>query len=417
MSESVTILTSKRIVPFFKRYSIWISAAVVLILLPVFFNSNFTLSLLNQTGIAIILALSYNMLFGHTGLLSFGHAVYFGLGGFSTIHALRAFGESEIFFPVSLLPLVGGAGGLFFALIFGFVSTRRPGVPFALITLGIGELVTALSLIFNSFFGGEEGIAADRVIGAEPFGISLGPLIEVYYLIAVWVYVCVFLIYMFSRTPIGRICNAVRDNPERSQFIGYNPQRVRWIVFSVSGFFAGIAGGLFAINYEIVTYETVTIIQNSGIIMMTYIGGVRLFWGPILGAIVYTFLWATLSDYTEAWLLYIGFFFVLFVMYAPGGLAGLLSMHEPFRKGRLIHKLIPTYIRALVPGAVFAIAVIAFIEISYTLSFSVGGETDVSLFGIRFDAGTPWPWIVLIPMTGIGLYFLRRSFPVIRSRW
>ena len=134
-------------------------------------TSNFGRSLLSQMGIAIVFALSYNLLLGQTGLLSFGHAVYFGLGGFAAIHFMRAI-NAGLPVPMPLVPLVGAATGLAFGLLFGAVTTRRAGVVFALISLGIGELVFAASRMLQGFSGGEEGITANRARGPHVFGLE-----------------------------------------------------------------------------------------------------------------------------------------------------------------------------------------------------------------------------------------------------
>ena len=130
--------------------------------------------------------------------------------------------------------------------------------------------------------------------------------------------------YAFTRTPVGRMCNAVRDNPERAEFVGYNTQRVRFIAFAIAGLFAGLAGGLHAINYEIVAADAVSAQRSGTVLIMAYIGGAGHFIGPVLGAIVITWLQSSLSDYTSAWLLYLGVFFIAMILYAPSGLAGLI---------------------------------------------------------------------------------------------
>ncbi|MFN7196798.1 MAG: branched-chain amino acid ABC transporter permease, partial [Hylemonella sp.] len=235
------------------RWIIWGLFALVLLAAPKVFTSSLSVTMLSQMGIAIIACLSYNMLLGQGGMLSFGHAVYSGLGSYVAIHALNAVSKGSLTIPVSLLPIVGGLAGMFFAVLFGYVTTRKAGTPFAMITLGMAELVFAMSLMFSEFFGGEAGVSGNRVVGQPFFGITFGPGIQVYYLIAVYTFVCVALMFAFTRTPLGRILNAVRDNPERVEFIGYSTQRVRYLAFIVSGFFAGIAGGLGTILFEIVT--------------------------------------------------------------------------------------------------------------------------------------------------------------------
>src|SRR5690625_3179927 len=252
--------------------------------------------MLSQMGIAIIFALSYNMLLGQGGMLSFGHAAYYGLGGFICAHTLNMVASNGLPIPVELIPLVGGLGGLAFAIPLGWINTRRSGVSFAMITLGVGELIAASSLMFSGFFGGEGGIPTDRVTDVTLLPFSYGPSIEVYYLIAVWMIICVLAMYLLTKTPLGRMANAVRDNAQRVEFVGYNPRLVSFIQFSIAGFFAGVAGGLFAINYEILTADTLTMQQSGLVLLMTFIGGVGYFFGPILGAILITYLSISLSS-------------------------------------------------------------------------------------------------------------------------
>lgn len=237
------------------RWLIWSLFGLMLALVPLVFTSSLSITILSQMGIAIIACLSYNMLLGQGGMLSFGHAVYSGLGAFFAIHAMNLATKGVLPVPVSLIPLVGGFAGMFFGVLFGYVTTKKSGTTFAMITLGIVELVFACSLMFPTFFGGEGGISTNRVIGQPVLGISYGPQIQVYYLIAFWLFISTIGMYAFTHTPLGRIINAARDNPERVEFIGYNTQRVRYLTLILSGFFAGIAGALGAINFEIVTAE------------------------------------------------------------------------------------------------------------------------------------------------------------------
>ncbi|HSO46048.1 MAG TPA: branched-chain amino acid ABC transporter permease, partial [Rhodoferax sp.] len=166
-----------------QRMLVWGLYALILTLAPLVFSSSLSQTLLSQMGIAIIVCLSYNMLLGQGGMLSFGHAVYSGMGAFLAIHTLN-FVSGGLPLPVSLIPLVGGFAGLLLALLLGWVTTRKSATPFAMITLGMGELVWALALMVPGFFGGEAGLSGNRVAGSPVLGISFGPQIEVYYLIA-----------------------------------------------------------------------------------------------------------------------------------------------------------------------------------------------------------------------------------------
>ena len=197
------------------RWLIWSLFAIVLLCAPLVFTSNLAGTILAQMGIAIIACLSYNILLGQGGMLSFGHAVYTGLGSFVAIHALNTVTAGQINIPVTLIPLVGGLSGIGFAVLLGYVTTKKAGTPFAMITLGVAELVFAMSLMFSEFFGGEAGISGNRVVGQAVWGITFGPQIQIYYLIAIYTFICVALMYAFTQTPLGRILNAVRDNPER----------------------------------------------------------------------------------------------------------------------------------------------------------------------------------------------------------
>jgi branched-chain amino acid transport system permease protein len=396
----------------------WILLAVVLAVLPLVpgLDSNFMRSMLSQMSIAAIFALSFNMLLGQTGLLSFGHAVYFGLGGYIAIHAMRLI-NAGMPVPMPLVPLFGAAGGLFFGLLIGSVTTKRAGTVFAMITLGLGELVVAASLMLTRFFGGEEGITANRTKGPHPFGLTFASQLSVYYIIAFWVFVSIVLMYAYTRTPLGRMCNAVRDNPERAEFVGYNPQRVRFITFAVSAMFAGIAGGLHAVNYEIVAAEALGAARSGAVLLMAFIGGIGTFAGPIVGAVVITWLQVSLSDYSTAWQLYLGLFFVIMVLFAPGGLTGLVLMHLPLMRARLLHKVLPTYLVAVVPAFVMVLGAVFLLEINYRLATSPELGRKTTFLSIPVDMSTPWPWLAGVAVLAVGYVGFRRSMRLVTGAW
>jgi len=384
------------------RWFVWGATALLLAVLPLLFSSGFAITLLSQMGIMVVFALSYNMIFGQGGMLSFGHAVYSGLGAFFAIHALNWIGAGELRLPVTLVPLVGGLAGALFGVVFGYVTTKKAGTPFAMITLGIGEMVFAASLMFPGFFGGEGGISSNRVVG-EPFlGITFGPGIEVYYLIAAWCFACMVAMFAFTHTPLGRIANAVRDNPERAEFIGYNAQRVRFFVLTVSAFFAGIAGGLSAINFEIVTAENVSAIRSGGVLLATFIGGAMFFFGPILGAVIFVFFAVALSDYTKAWQFYLGVFFVAMVMYAPGGVASLVLMNLRVAQHRLFGRLRDPYAGVLLSGLILLTGVVMVVEMSYHLTLNFAAGSEMRLFGFSVDSAAPEIWVLAAGVLAAG---------------
>jgi len=400
-----------------RQLVIWGIVAAVLIVLPLLFEQAFALSMLSQMGIAVIFALSYNMLLGQTGMLSFGHAVYFGLGSFVCAHTLNRIGLGELGLPVTLLPLVGGVAGLLFGIVFGYVTTKRSGTPFAMISLGIAEMVAASALMFPGFFGGEGGITTNRVVGDPVMGVSYGPQIEVYYLIAGWCLVCMIAMYALTQTPLGRMANAVRDNAERVRFVGYNPTRVRYWMFCLASFFAGIAGGLATINYEIVTAETLGLMASGNVLFMAFVGGVGHFFGPVIGAVLVSFLQSALSTYTKAWLLYFGLFFVIMILFAPGGIASLFTVHAAPLRHRLFGRLVPGY---LLSGACLALTLLGFVALVEMLyHFEQGAElgTEFDLFGFHIDVHALQPWLAAGAVFIVGLALFVLTLPVIRRAW
>ena len=395
------------------RWLIWSLFAIVLICAPLIFTSNLSGTMLAQMGIAIIACLSYNILLGQGGMLSFGHAVYTGLGSFVAIHALNSItaGTSQI--PVSLLPLVGGFAGIGFAILLGYVTTKKSGTPFAMITLGVAELVFAMSLMFSEFFGGEAGISGNRVAGPTVWGISYGPQIQIYYLIAIYTFFCVALMYAFTQTPLGRILNAVRDNPERVEFIGYNTQRVRYFAFIIAGFFAGISGGLGALNFEIVTSEVVGAGRSGGYLLFTFVGGATFFFGPIIGGILMVLAFVLLSELTKAWLLYLGLLFLFMVMYAPGGIASLIMMNLRVAAFGKLKQIWVSYLGMFVTAFVALIGAGAMIEMVYHLQLNSALGNNLKFMGIVLNAKGVDSWFgsAFVMLTGLGLFeAIRRHF-------
>jgi branched-chain amino acid transport system permease protein len=399
-------------------HRLWLGAVALLLVLPFIpgLGGNFGRSLLSQMGIAAVFALSYSLLLGQTGLLSFGHAVYFGLGAYAGIHLMRAI-NGGLPLPMPLVPVAGAATGLAFGVLFGALTTRRAGVVFALISLGVGELVFAAMRMLQGFSGGEEGITANRGVGPHPFGLTFASQLQVYYVIAFWTLLAAALMVAFLRTPVGRMCNAVRDNPERAEFVGYDPVRVRLIAFSVAAMFAGLAGGLHALNYEIVAAESVGAGRSGAVLLMAYIGGVSNFLGAILGAIVITWLQVSLSDYTTAWQLYLGLFFIAVVLFVPGGLSGLLLMHAPIVRTRAWIGVLKAYAIVSLPALMMFAGAVALLEINYRRATQPETGTRVSFFGVTVDTSTPWPWLAAIALVLLGFYAFRRGWPLVARAW
>lgn len=382
----------------------WVVIPIVALILPQIFSSGHAINLLSHMGVAIIFALSYNMLLGNTGLLSFGHAVYYGLGAYVAMHLLRSINDAggESIIPIELLPLAGAFAGLGFGIIFGAVSTRRAGVVFAMITLGLGALVHSSSLMFTDFFGGEAGLFGNRTDIGSLFGLDYASSVTTYYLVVVWTLIAAILIYMLKKTPLGWMANAVRDNPERAQFVGYNPTMVRFLQFSLSAMFAGLAGGLFVITDEIVNDEVVGQLQSGAVLLGTYIGGIGYFVGPIVGAGLVTILESSLSAYTEAWVLYFGLLFIGIVMFAPMGIVGIVHQQYLVWKagGWKGNGHIRIYLLAAALAGIFGL--ICVIELSYHYFRSWDPSSPFVLMGVTVDATSLLPWLVSFGIAVIG---------------
>ena len=394
-----------------RKLSLWGGYLLVLLVLPQFSDSILSISIFNQMAIAIVFALSYNMLLGQGGMLSFGHAVYFGLGGFLAVHTLILIEFETLYFSIVFIPLVGGIFGLLAAIFIGSFSTRKAGTVFAMISLGIGELIAASSLIFVSFFGGEAGVSGDRTFCPLFFGVDFAQDLQIYYLAAIWVFIATVFMYLFTQTPAGRMANAVRDNPERAEFIGYSARRVRFISFCASGLFAGIAGGLFALNYEFITEENLNAATSGRVLLMAYIGGLGYFIGPIIGAVLLTLMNSLLSNYSDLWLLYLGVLFLLTVMFLPRGFAGLIMMHQVAWLRGTLRRLALPYLITGIPAFIFILASVAMIELSHT-----DGEVFHYL-GVSLERGSSMDWILVGGIAIAAFLATRKSLQQLKDAW
>ncbi len=416
--------TRRRLMQWAGPHWLWVVAVALAIVLPWLFydwgharHSGFALSMLSQMGMMIIFALSYNMLMGQAGLLSFCHATFFGFGGYCTIHYLNAAAAGELPVPMELMPLLGGVGGLGLAIVFGYMATRQRATAFAMITLGIGELVATAALMFHHFFGGEGGVTTNRMIDQSLFGLSYAQSIEVYYLIVAWALIAALGMFYLTHTPLGRMANACRDNFDRAQFIGYDPRTVRFLQFALSGFFAGIGGGLYAITYEIVTFDAVAGALSANAVLMAYIGGTTVFPGPILGAVLITLLQSGLSLLSNSWVIYVGVLFIAIVIFAPAGLAGVLLAHAPLARAGRLRGLAWPYVRLLLPGLLTVAGFVGLVELASFLTIGQAQGKTLVLLGRPIDPRTVVPWAFAAACLVFGGVWLWRESGAFRRVW
>jgi branched-chain amino acid transport system permease protein len=404
--------------------SIWILVLALAIAAPwVFYNyhtgrqSGFVVSMLTQMGMMSILALSYNMLLGQSGLFSFCHAVFFGIGGYATIHFLTLDGAGSLPLPMELIPLLSGLSGFGLAIVFGYMATKQRSTAFAMITLGIGELMVTSALMFQHFFGGEGGVNTNRMIGRSLFGLTYAQGIQVYYLTLAWTLLATLAMYFLTMTPLGRMANASRDNFERVQFVGYDPRMVRFFQFALSGFFAGIGGGLYAITYEIVTFDAMAAPLSANALLMAYIGGSASFGGPILGAVLITLLQSGVSLLSNSWLVYVGVLFISMVIFAPSGIMGLVMAHGPIVRAGQLGRLAVPYLRVLVPGILMVSGFVGLVELTSFLTIGAAQGKSLVLFGNKIDIHATLPWLFATVFLLGGGFWLRLEAQSFRRVW
>ena len=408
----------------YRGWIAWLVMAAVAVLLPWAFydwghhrHAGFIISMLSQMGMMTILALSYNMLLGQSGLFSLCHATFFGFGGYCMVHFLNAAGDGSLPVPMELMPVLAGFTGLALAVVFGAMATKQRATAFAMITLGIGELVATAALMFHHFFGGEGGVNTNRMIDQSVFGLTYSSGIQVYYLIIAWAFVAAIAMRLQTMTPLGRMANACRDNFERARFMGYDPRIVRFLQFSLAGFFAGIGGGLYAITYEIVTFDAVAAPLSANALLMAYIGGSMVFAGPVLGAVLITLLQSGVSLMSNSWLIYVGVLFIAMVTFAPTGLAGIIVAHGPvWRAGRLSRLLWP-YLRLLPAGLATVAGFVGLIELLSFLTIGAEQGKHLVLFGSPIAIGSATPWAVASGLLVVGGVWLRKESRSFARAW
>ncbi|HYW62091.1 MAG TPA: branched-chain amino acid ABC transporter permease, partial [Bradyrhizobium sp.] len=229
--------------------------------------------------------------------------------------------------------------------------------------------------------------------------------------------IAVIAMYALTRTPLGRMCNAVRDNPERVQFVGYDPHVVRYLAFCFSGFFAGIAGALAAINFEIANSAYLGAVQSGTVLFATYIGGVGFFIGPIVGAIFVTILSLGLSDLTPVWQLYFGLIFIAVVVFAPGGITGLLMMHRPLLRAGTLTKVLPSYLIAFIPTLAMIAGLMLAIETIVHFTVNPNEDSHIKSFGVPFDAASPAIWAISAILLIGGYLVARKTWTMVGYAW
>ena len=269
----------------------------------------------------------------------------------------------------------------------------------------------------NAVFGAESGISTMR---SASWGLSFGSDSQVYFLVLAWFVISAWCLWAFTKTPLGRLALALRDNEHRARFLGFDTHLARTLIFAISCTFAGVAGSLLALTNEAANYTIFSAQVSANVVLQTFIGGVGTFFGPALGAAVMTYFARVASDLTRSWLLYQGLVFVLLILFAPSGLGGIVSLHaRKLRPGGWPHLVAP-YLLCLVAGLLLLAGVVFIVEsIQVVMSDSyraarataAGAWPTYQLFGRTFQPFGVVTWaipVVLLGLAAVLLPFARR---------
>ncbi|HEY1459458.1 MAG TPA: branched-chain amino acid ABC transporter permease [Casimicrobiaceae bacterium] len=267
-------------------------------------------------------AMSVNFLLGFTGVLSFGHAAYFGLGAYGAGFALKFLAPSS---PLALVcgTLLGGIAGA----ILGALIARRRGVYFAMVTIAFGQVFYYIAFQWSSVTGGDDGL---RGFSRQPLDLGfttidiLSNATAFYYFVLLCLALVVAIMAFILRSPFGRTMIAIRENQRRARFLGIPVDLHIWIAFSLSCFFMGFAGALYALLNNFADPRGLHYSQSGDFVMMAVMGGMRSFWGPLLGAAVFVVLQDYLSSITVNWMSFVGALFIAIVLFFPRGLLGFI---------------------------------------------------------------------------------------------
>jgi branched-chain amino acid transport system permease protein len=276
----------------------------------------------------------------------------------------------------------------------GWLATRHhSSMAFAMITLGLGELVWVMAQMLPDWFGGEAGLSADRSAGVWAWGPSWGPTWQVYLLTLVYTLVVIALIRAMLSSPFGRLLNAVRDQPVRVSCLGHDPRRIRQVCFVVAAALAGVAGGLLALLNEFASTDALASHRSAAVLMFTVIGGLSHLSGALVAGVLMVLATVVWSSWTSGWLLYLGLLFLLVLLVAPQGLGPALPRLWPFVR-QAPHRALAMCLALLGAGAVVEMAY------QWRLISTLGPVTHY--LGLALDARSPWHWVGALCATGLG---------------
>ncbi len=302
----------------------WIALIAILAGYPRIFGLYYT-NLFVTFAIFALFSVSFNLLLGYTGLLSFGHAMFFGAGGYGTALALK---------HIQGLPLLPAVFmGLFAAAVLALILcplvVRVSGTAFAMLHLAFGELMHVLALKLREITGGEDGIGGFPVPALNIPGltsIDMKSPENFYYFALVCLGVSLWVLWFFTKTPFGQIQIGVRDNPTRIDYLGFKVPQTKAVVYIVSAAFAGVAGSVYALFQNLISSSSLNVLTSFAPITMTMVGGVGSFFGPVCGAAIFQIIEEVTSRYTEQVELVMGLILIVVIVFAPMGFMGMINL-------------------------------------------------------------------------------------------
>ena len=266
--------------------------------------------------------MALNFLLGYTGVLSFGHAAYFGLGAYGTAMTMKYLAEST---PLSIL--IGTVVGTVAAALIGPLIVRLRGVYFAMCTIAFGQVFYFIAFRWRDVTGGDDGLSAWHRVPLD-FGFAQLDILTsskaFYYMVLAFFAVAVGLMAFLLRSPFGRTLLAIRENERRARFLGIPVDRHIWLSWVISCGFVSLAGTLYALLNNFVDPRALRWDQSGTFVIMAVLGGMRSFWGPLIGAAIFVVLRDYMSSHTENWMSFVGLFFVLVVLFFPRGVLGII---------------------------------------------------------------------------------------------
>lgn len=296
---------------------LWVIIAILALALLPFYLSDFLVVFVTEMLIMALFAISFNLLFGYTGLLSFGHAAYFSVGAYTTgLILIRVTPSLPLAFLLAIILATLSAW------LIGFFCVRLDEIYFAMLTLAFGMMIHTILWKWDSLTGGADGLVG--IPRPHLWSFDLSNISTYYYFTLIIVGICVFILWVIVNSPFGLILKSIRENHERVEFVGISMRRYRLVSFVISGFFCGVAGALFAPFEMSIAPDIAFWTKSAEPVFMSLLGGMRIFLGPAVGAAIYMYLKEIISGYTELWMIYLGAILIGFVIFLPGGIVGFM---------------------------------------------------------------------------------------------